>query len=315
MTDALDRIGVDLLVLMPPIVSQLAANPSLLEHVTTKVKTIVYGGADFADEDAGAAVASRCQLINSYGATEMGGLPQIKAVDDDPVQDWRYIRPHPSSGFEFRLSDATEQLFHLVIVRKPGQEEVQPVFKLLPRFEEFPTGDLFRPHPTRSGLWRFEGRAGDTIMFKFGNLCNPARMENLVSSLPFVCAALMAGTGRSQPLLLIELVDPEHAVITSAWDEIWAAVDQANQEYQLGARVAKTHILLTDPAKPILRTAKGSLQKKATLAAYAEEIDKLYSRAGDSMSEVMSSMVGTRSSNEGESSRNADQIMSVGEKS
>ena len=35
-------------------------------------------------------------------------------------------------------------------------------------------------------------------------------------------------------------------------------------------------ILITNPEKPLLRTPKGSIQKKATIKAYGVEIDALY---------------------------------------
>ena len=35
-------------------------------------------------------------------------------------------------------------------------------------------------------------------------------------------------------------------------------------------------ILITSPEKPLLRTPKGSIQKKATIKAYGVEIDALY---------------------------------------
>ena len=35
-------------------------------------------------------------------------------------------------------------------------------------------------------------------------------------------------------------------------------------------------ILITSPEKPLLRTPKGSIQKKATIKAYGAEIDALY---------------------------------------
>jgi hypothetical protein len=52
-------------------------------------------------------------------------------------------------------------------------------------------------------------------------------------------------------------------------------VEETNLTAPAFSRIFKEMILITDKDKPILRTPKGTLQKKATVKAYETEIDAL----------------------------------------
>ncbi|GBE85755.1 hypothetical protein SCP_0802770 [Sparassis crispa] len=56
-------------------------------------------------------------------------------------------------------------------------------------------------------------------------------------------------------------------------------VKQANEcvpAYGLIGVIEKEMVLLADPARPIMRTAEGTLLRKATLSVYEKDIDKLW---------------------------------------
>lgn len=53
-------------------------------------------------------------------------------------------------------------------------------------------------------------------------------------------------------------------------------VKKANEVTSAHARVPRNKILCVDAAKPMARAGKGTVQRAATLALYAEEIDQLY---------------------------------------
>jgi hypothetical protein len=52
-------------------------------------------------------------------------------------------------------------------------------------------------------------------------------------------------------------------------------IEEANMTAPAFSRIFKEMILITDKGKPILRTPKGTLQKKAMVKAYETEIDAL----------------------------------------
>lgn len=70
-----------------------------------------------------------------------------------------------------------------------------------------------------------------------------------------------------------KLTDSEKAALIS---HFWPLVEKANQVTPAHARIAKDKILFVDPQKPMARAGKGTVQRAATTALYAAEIDKVY---------------------------------------
>ena len=96
----------------------------------------------------------------------------------------------------------------------------------------------------------------------------------------------MAGTGRYQPALLIEPMGDQPVSPTAEQElieQLWPVVKEANQNYKLGARVSKSHILFTDPRGPMRRAGKGTVQRAPTLDLYKDALDALYAREGDAV--------------------------------
>ncbi|KAL9017855.1 MAG: hypothetical protein Q9185_004803 [Variospora sp. 1 TL-2023] len=273
--DGLRIANADAVFLAPPFLEQIAKDPEMLNTIAANAETVAYGGGDVS-QSLGDALASKVQLFNFNGSTETGSFPLLRPSGKFPSQDWRYIQPHPAAGLEFRPS--VHGLYEAVIVKNRVYEDEQPVFKIFPHLDEYPTKDLWAPHPTKTGLWVYRGRADDTIVFKPGHMCDPVPMEQTVTQHPGVRAVLMAGTGRFQPALLVERAS-DHASIS----DLWPLINEANQMYQLGARVAQSHVLFTNPQQPMRRAGKGTVQRGPTLEQYKDELDELYIREGDAV--------------------------------
>lgn len=124
----------------------------------------------------------------------MGVPPAIRPEVAWPREDWKYVNVHPDTGVEFE--HRSDDLRELCIVRNKEFESWQPVFKLYPDLQTFPSGDLFSPHPSKPGLWKHRGRTDDIIVFLTGEKTNPTSMEECVSSHLEVRAALVTGAQR-----------------------------------------------------------------------------------------------------------------------
>ena len=280
--DGLKHCKADAIVLAPPFMEQIAKQPELLHYITNNVETVTYGGGDVS-QHAGKAFTSHVKLFHFPGATETASYPLIRPSGSFPSEDWKYMHPHPMANIKFRPS--MEGCFEAVIVRNPDFDDEQPVFKLFHDLKEFSTKDLWTPHPSKPGLWAYGGRVDDIIVFKPGNMCNPINFEQDISRHQAVREALMAGTGRYQPALLVELnsqLDTPEAK-EKLVEQLWPAVEAANQKQSLGARIAKSHIIFVDPQKPFLRAGKGTVQRAPTLELYKAEIDQLYENEGDAI--------------------------------
>lgn len=161
--DGLHPVKADALFLAPPFLERFAKSPKIREFVTLNVDTVAYGVGDVSQE-AGDALASSRRLYNFMGSTETGSFPLLRPSDRYPSEDWKYIHTHPAAGIEFRPS--SNGLFEAVVVKNPVFEDEQPVFKLFSHLFEYPTKDLFAPHPSKPDLWTHRGRVDDTINFK-----------------------------------------------------------------------------------------------------------------------------------------------------
>jgi long-subunit acyl-CoA synthetase (AMP-forming) len=122
----------------------------------------------------------------------------------------------------------------------------------------------------------------DVLVLANGEKAVPAPIEGAVLAHPCVRGAVAFGRGRTQIGLLVEpaethTFDPadQHA-LAAFRNEIWDAVEAANRNSPAFARVYKEMILVTSPNKPLPRTGKGTVQKKAALKLYDEEILSLY---------------------------------------
>ena len=279
--ECLQHVTADTILFSAPLMEEVAKDSQALEFISSRLKTITYGTADVS-RWVGDAFACKAKVFNTIGATETGIFPLIRPVGPYPSKDWKYYRPHPIAGLDFRPSK--NGLHEAFIVKNAQFEDEQPVFKVFPHLLEYSTKDLFVPHPATPGLWEYYGRADDVVSLRNGTLCSPVVMEQHVSNLPGIRTALMAGTGRLQTSLLIE-AENNQVDSGSAEEElierIWPAVDEINQTLPKDVRVLKSHILVMDPQKGAKRSWKGTVQRNQTLDLYQEALDALYIKQGD----------------------------------
>lgn len=256
----------------------------MLDYIAKRVRVVFYGGGSIS-QSAGDAFSAKTQIFNMNGSTETTVFPTICQSGRWPSEDWSYINPHPDAGIEFRAAAAADGgVFEAIIVRNAKSGDEQPVFKIFPDLTEYPTKDLFVPHPLKPNLWKHQGRKDDTIVFKAGYMCNPVALEQRVSQHPEVRAALMTGTGRFQPALLIEPADDQRLSTEAKKalvERLWPVVQEANDSYKLGARISKTHILVLNHEQPMRYAGKGTVQRAPTLSLYETVLDDLYAREGD----------------------------------
>lgn len=218
----------------------------------------------------GDTIAAATNLATIIGSTEMGYLP-IEIMDRS---DWEYVAYSPFYGSEFRPT-GTDGLFEHCVIRQKVLEVFQSIFYTYPDLSEFHTKDLYGKHPTKENVWRYRGRIDDLVMFSNGEKLNPIDMEDMISAHPAILSALVGGEGRFHSFLLVEPVDfpADQEARSTLLDEIWPTVQRANESCPSFGHIMKDCIIFTRYEKPVLRAAKGTVQRKATLMRYQEEID------------------------------------------
>ena len=280
LVEALEHTSADIALLVPSIVQELSANPRLLDYCARNLETIVYCGGDL-PQLIGDAVSSKIRLLNQFGATELGLIPNILSLQNRSPEDWKFVEFHPELGIEFR--HVAEDMHELYVVLDKAREATQPTFTLFPDLHEYGSRDLFVRHPSKhkSHLWSWRARADDIIVFLNGEKTNPISMEQyIVTNSRDVNAALVVGAQRFQAALLIEPAKSDQKLPSAEraklLEQIWPTIEKANRDAPSHARIIKSHVIFTRPEKPMLRTGKGTIQRRGTLKLYDNEIESLY---------------------------------------
>ena len=295
LVEGLKECPADIAVLVPSIVAEIAESPELLEFCSKNLKMIWYCGGDLPQAIGDKIVSKGLRLVNQYGSSETGVTPQLWSPRHFAPDEWKYLHYHPTLGYAMRaLEDGTHEL---IIVRNQERISSQASFTLFPEAGEYETRDLYVPHPSKKDLWKWVARRDDLIVLLNGERTNPVSMEQqIMARNKNVRTAVVAGVQRFQLSLIVEPVSSMDLSITQRAafiEELWPTIEVANLSCPTHARISKSHILFTNPAKPLARTAKGTVQRFATYKLYSKELDALYVDA-DSINEVVSSAPGDK---------------------
>ena len=276
----------DVAFVVPSIVEEMSKSSELLDHISANLDTLIYTGGDVPPA-CGDIVAAKIPIVNFYGTTEGAGIAMVRPEKFQP-EDWKYLSFHPTSGAQFR--HFAEDVYELYIVRQPGLERHQQIFDTFPNLQEFRTHDLFTKHPSKSdlNLWSHCGRADDIVVFSTGEKVNPVSLEQFIFARhPEISGIIVAGSQRLQAALLLELAEKCRDCLddtTKTIEKIWPSVEEANSSLPSHAKIMRSHILFTFPHRPMSRSSKGTIQRAATLAEYAKELDTLYQTADNVVS-------------------------------
>ncbi|KAI0003481.1 acetyl-CoA synthetase-like protein [Xylariaceae sp. FL0662B] len=254
----------------PPIIlEQLVQEPGSLEKCK-HLNFIIYAGGPLSQAagDTLSKVTDVCQL---YGQTETGPFQALVPRRED----WEYIEWHPIQ--EVVMEPSVDGTYEVILKRNPAGESILSLSCNFPDFDIWRTRDLFKPHLTKPGLWRFHGRADDIIVLSNGEKFNPVPSEVRIAAHPLLVSALIVGKGQSQPALIVEPKDHSRS-LESLIEAIWPTIEEANTEAPRQGRITRDMILKASPSKPFDRAPKGTMVRGSTGKKYEQEIAQLYAR-------------------------------------
>lgn len=180
---------------------------------------------------------------------------------------WQYfIFNSELFGCDWRPS-AEEDAYELVIVRKDKDPGYQGFFYTFPDAKEYGTKDLYKRHPSLPDHWIYHGRADNIIVFSNGEKLNPVSIEHTVMDHPGVKGAIVVGSNRFQPALIVEPTEhPKNDEEAKKFIEsLWPVVVKANKETVAHGQIGRHFVVLSNPDKPFLRAAKGTIQRAGTI--------------------------------------------------
>ncbi|KAI0055302.1 acetyl-CoA synthetase-like protein [Artomyces pyxidatus] len=249
--------------------------PSILEDIVRlpgsaglqalkKLDFIAIGGAPMKETVGQELVSNGVKLLNHWGATEIGAIAPVQHI---PVgYDWHYLIPREDIGLEVTQLDDAGRTYRL-IGHAPGWPE------------PFVVQDLLEVHPHDPKQFKILGRADDLIVLATGEKVRPTNMESTIAEHPDVKAVLAFGDGQFSLGLLVELAvgDRDEQSLLASLEPY---LERGNSFMDKHAKIPLDMIVFTRAdAKPLSRTDKGSLARKATFSAFDEEIKDCYTRA------------------------------------
>ncbi|KAJ5083431.1 NRPS-like enzyme [Penicillium angulare] len=264
--------------------------PSLMEDMSAseegrnalaKMSALNYGGAPVR-RAAGEKVASLLKLQTMLASSETAYTPTL--LCEDPA-DWNFLEWNPS--FELRMEEVDDGLYELVIPR-PSSRHHHAIFYSHPHLKEYRTGDLFRPHPSKSGLWHYECRGDDVIVLSNGEKFNPTQAEKHIQTHPLVKYAAIFGQKRFQPAALIE---PIWEQLEEDWSpenlkqDLLTVVNEANEFLPAYGKLFESHLVFASRDKPFSLSPKATLCRRVIEKDYQDVIDGLYDSGEPTSSE------------------------------
>ncbi|KAJ7693172.1 hypothetical protein B0H17DRAFT_1168921 [Mycena rosella] len=231
----------------------------------------------------GGPLASRVgDSLFSQGMKIIGvtNIPEMRQAEID-AGEWAWMRF--GSCVNMRWIPQGDGTFECQFLTVPETHQV--AVENLPDARGYSTKDLFERHlrhPTKPDLFRIVGRLDDVLIMANGENTVPGPMEDVMMASPAIRGAVMFGRGRNQVGVLIEpnpqyKPDPENErQLAKFRNLIWPVVEEANEDAPAFARIYKEMILVTGHSKSMLRVPKGTVNKKATIALYEQEIEALY---------------------------------------
>lgn len=260
----------------PGILEQWAAEPAADEQAK-ELQFVLFGGGSISPQT-GDKLSKITSLRQSYEGLEFGHIQLLVPEDHDVAEEdeWSYIELNPYVDCE--MVPVADDIYEMVLHQDEEFSIHHALWHNFPDVDVLETGDLFTPHPSKEGLWRFHSRKEDTVVLSGNQKFHPADMENIIQGNSLLSGALIVGHGRPDPMLIME-VHPDFCgkyALSSLVNKVWPQVEQANAIAPAFARIAKSNVILTHPDQPFPRTSTGTIIRKFATRLYDHEIETAY---------------------------------------
>ncbi|KAM0721615.1 hypothetical protein Q7P37_002540 [Cladosporium fusiforme] len=281
---------------VPYVLQMLEADPAGLKYLKS-MHIVGVGGAALPPEIGDRLVKQGVNLISRFGSAECGFLMSSHR-DYSKDGDWQYLRLPPQSAF-VRFEASSDNLSELVVL--PGWPHMAKTNR---EDGSFATADLFEPHPTIAGAWKYHSRADSQLTLVTGKKFDPAPLEAAIATSELVEDALIFGNSRPYPgVLLFKSSGAQTMGDDEFLQRAWMAVDKLNAESQDHARVSKG-MLIAMPVlnEPLEKSSKGTILRGAAEKRFSKEIEEAYGGADgggrtdvkdDELTETIKSIVET----------------------
>ncbi|KAI0528045.1 hypothetical protein F5B22DRAFT_16969 [Xylaria bambusicola] len=257
-----------------PYVIKLLAESDAGIQALKNVDVVLFAGSSCPDDLGDLLVSHRVNLVANYGATETGRLMTSSRPPGDKY--WNYLRLLPPARPFVLMDEVAPGLYECVAL--DGLKSKSTVNSDNPP-GSFRTRDLFAPHPTEPGLWKYVCRLDDRFTLINGEKVLPISMEGRIRQEELVKEAVVFGEGKSYPGVLIFRADvAAHMPDGHFLKAIWPAVEAANSRAETFARIPKELIVVLPADAEYPRTDKGTFIRVPTYKRFHQEIESAYNK-------------------------------------
>ncbi|KAI8950476.1 hypothetical protein F4801DRAFT_548745 [Xylaria longipes] len=257
---------------VPPSIIEEWASEQIAAEQVKQLGFVLFGGGPLSFS-VGQRLSEATNVCQMYGSLELG---QVQLLVPQPGE-WLYMEFNPFE--EVDMQPCGDGSFEMVLHQDPKFSLRRSLWHNFPSVKEWRTGDLFMPHPSKHGLWRFHGRLDDLIVLSSSHKLRPLEMETLIQGDPLLSGALVVGQGKPEPLLIIEPKPgafPNDSNPKAFIDRVWPTIVEANKIAPSYAKINKSRVILADSERPFARAPKGTVVRKLTTKAYADDIDAAF---------------------------------------
>lgn len=145
----------------------------------------------------------------------------------------------------------------------------------------FYSRDVFSPHPTIPGRWKYMSRLDDRINLLNGEKVLPLPIEGHVKQHHLIHDAVVVGVGKAAPGLLILKVDgakAESLADDQYIDLIWPIVQEANAQAESFSQISRNMVAILPHDANFPRTDKRSIIRAQIYQQYRDLIESLYAK-------------------------------------
>jgi hypothetical protein len=184
---------------------------------------------------------------------------------------WNYLRPTAEAEPFLSFESREQGLYELVCL------DGLPSKAMSNRDDgSYATKDLFIKHPSLNA-WKYCGRNDDLIVLVNGEKVNPVDVEGAVAQHPLVAAAVVFGTGRPHPgMLIIPSSAASDLPHSELMDHLWSTIEAAQVMTPGYAKISKEMVILLAPGIVYPKTDKDSVIRKAFYNQFSKEIEAFY---------------------------------------
>ncbi|OQE46189.1 hypothetical protein PENCOP_c001G02212 [Penicillium coprophilum] len=240
-------------------------------------KLVTYGGAPCPDELGDRLVSEGVHFGGSFGLTEAGLVAEsISRPKGDPY--WNYLKffDNIKPYVWMKPISESDSLFECVYLA--GHPALTTSNSNEPP-GSFHSKDVFIPHPTIAGRWKYISRLDDRINLVNGEKVLPLPIEGHIKQHPFIHDAVVVGVGKAAPgLLILRADDPEANSLSedNYLNAIWPIIQEANSQAETFSQISRNLVAILPYDAKFARTDKGSMIRAQVYQEHSELIEDLY---------------------------------------